>query len=303
MHNERDDALARIIEHQHGVFDGRVLDAIGFTKRERSIRLERRWTTVYENVFRLAGAPVTWRSRLLAAVLAGGPLGAGSHRSASAVWRLPGGAEDLQELLCRRWRRTKHAGLVVHETHVLSPLDVTCVDAIPVTTVERTLLDLGAVRPPAVVEAAVEAALRRDLTTLDALEETLRRLGRRGRNGVGVLRAILAARTVDRALTESEMELRLLQVLRRNLLPEPVTQFEIWRDGRLVARVDAAFVEWRIALEYESFTHHTGKAALVRDSARRNEIVACGWKPISVTWEDLRTGGRQVCAAIRAARP
>lgn len=302
--NDRDRDLARITERQHGVFDRRVIDELDFTRGERSRRIARgAWTPLYDGVFLLDGVPITWRSRLLGAVLAGGPAAAASHRSGTAVWDLPGGDRRIQELMCRRWRRTKHDGLVVHESEVLAAADVTIVDAIPVTTVERTLLDLGAVRSPTTVELAVEAALRRELTTLDALEATLHRLGRRGRNGAGVLRAILGVRTVDRALTESEMELRLLQVLRRNGLPEPVTQYEIRDGGRFVARVDAAYVDWRIALEYESFAHHTGRAALVRDSARRNQIVAVGWKPISVTWDDLIGGGHHVCAAILAARP
>ena len=196
----------------------------------------------------------------------------------------------------------RHDGLIVHESTVLTAHDVAVVGVIPTTTVERTLLDLGAVRPPATVELAVEAALRRELTTIDALERTLRRLGRRGRNGAGVLRSVLGLHTVDRTLTESEMELRLLQLLRRNGLPEPVTQYEIRVGGRFVARVDAAYVDWKIALEYESVAFHTGREALVRDSARRNQIVAVGWKPIAVTWADVVSGGHQVCAAITAAR-
>jgi hypothetical protein len=41
---------------------------------------------------------------------------------------------------------------------------------------------------------------------------------------------------------------------------------------------------------------------LLRDSARRNAVVAAGWLPIAVTVEDLRTGGHAVCGAIRRTR-
>ena len=98
------------------------------------------------------------------------------------------------------------------------------------------------------------------------------------------------------------MEMRLLQVLRSRNLPAPVTQYEIREGSRFVARVDAAYPDLRIALEYESFDWHTGKAALVRDSARRNAVVAAGWLPISVTAEDLRTGGAIVCEQILRIR-
>ncbi len=51
------------------------------------------------------------------------------------------------------------------------------------------------------------------------------------------------------------------------------------RDGRLVARADFAYPDLKIAIEYDSYAHHVGKEALVRDSARRNAVVALGWLP------------------------
>ncbi|MFA5883335.1 MAG: hypothetical protein WDA60_05755 [Acidimicrobiia bacterium] len=298
-----DQALAAAAERQHGVFAVPLLDALGFTHHQRCSRVDRGlWIAHFAGVYRMAGAPVTWRGTLLAAVLAGGPKAVASHRSGAGVWGLDGGDRHRQEILCPRWRRDQHPGLVVHESKALDARDVTVVDAIPTTTVERTLLDLGAVRHPLTVERAVETALRKELTTLPDLRATLRRLGRKGRNGAGVLRRILDDRDPDRRLTESEMEMRMLQVLRAHGLPEPIPQFEIRHQGRFVARVDAAYPDLRIALEYESFEWHTGKAALVRDSTRRNAVVGAGWLPIAVTWEDLRSGGQRVCDEVLRAR-
>jgi len=192
--------------------------------------------------------------------------------------------------------------VIVHATKMLDLRDVTVIDGIPATTIERTLLDLGAIRHPLTVERAVETSLRKELTTLPDLRATVRRLSARGRNGVGVLRRIIDERDPGRRLTESAMEMRLLQALRANGLPEPVTQYEIREHGRFVARVDAAYPELRIALEYESLDWHTGKAALLRNSKRRTAVVAVGWLPIAVTVDDLRSGGSQVCTEIRRIR-
>ncbi len=96
------------------------------------------------------------------------------------------------------------------------------------------------------------------------------------------------------------METRLLQMLRQNGLPDPVPQYEIYLGTRFVARVDFAYPDWRVAIEYESYQEHTGKAALIRDNPRRNAIISAQWKPIGVTPEDVRTGGQRVCAEIRA---
>jgi hypothetical protein len=153
---------------------------------------------------------------------------------------------------------------------------VTVVDAIPGMTIERTLLSLGAVLPSSVVELALDAALRRELTTLDQVRSTLRRLGRPGRNGAGVLRHLVDRHDSETAITESVMETRLQQLLRRHALPMPIFQYEVRSGNRFVARVDAAYPECRVAIEYDSCEHHTGRAALVRDSPRRNALVGIG---------------------------
>jgi hypothetical protein len=235
---------------------------------------------------------------VLAAVWAGGTRGMAARRSAASIWGVPGGDRRIQEVLCARWRRARHEGLVVHETKLLEAFDVAVVDGIPVTSIERTLLDLGAIRSPAVVELAIETALRRELTTVDRLWGLLSRVGQRGRNGTGTLRAILDARAPERKITDSTPEALMLQTVRRHGIPEPVPQFEVWHDGRLVARVDGALPQGRIAFEYESFQEHTGKAALVRDSRRRNDLIKIGWLPIAVTWPDLESGGLVVCSQV-----
>jgi very-short-patch-repair endonuclease len=295
--------LAELVATQHGVFMLSQAIELRFSRNARAHRIvQGRWEQMYLGVYRIHGVPASWKGSLLAACWAGGGSGTASHRSAAALWDLPGRRTDLQEIICRRWRRNKHDGLIVHETSPLRPSDITEVDGIPVTTVEHTLMALGAVCSPTVVELALDAALRRELTTLDSVTCLVRELGRQGRNGVGVLRAVLDLRDSSTAVPESVMETRLKQLLRRHGLPEPVFQFEIRHDGQFVARVDAAYPDQRIAIEYESYEHHTGRLALVRDSTRRNALVAIGWQTISVTGEDIRLGGDRVVAHLRAAQ-
>ena len=104
-------------------------------------------------------------------------------------------------------------------------------------------------------------------------------------------------------MSGSERERLLLRLLRRHGFPKPTPQLEIRDgDGRLVARPDFAYPDLKIAIEYESYRHHVGKAALVRDTARRNAVVALGWAPIAATAEDLRTGGHQLASDLWRAR-
>ena len=78
-------------------------------------------------------------------------------------------------------------------------------------------------------------------------------------------------------------------------------QYEIRIGRTFIARVDAAYPDARIAIEYESYEHHVGRGALVRDSVRRNRLLRAGWTVITVTAEDIRSGGSTIVATIREA--
>ncbi len=299
----RDEVIVQFAARHHGVFTSAHATQVGFTRQQIGRRKKSgRWVHRYLGSYFIAGAPPSWKGDLLAASWAGGFRAVASHRSAAALWNLAGGRHSIAEITCPRWRRARHNGLDVHESRAFDPADATVVDGIPVTTPERTLLDLGAVCHESIVEMALDAAEKRELVTLASVRATLARLGRSGRNGVGTLRRLLDARTPDRKPPESEMETVLLQVIRRNGLPEPVTQYEIRRAGRFVARVDAAYPQWHIAIEYDSYKHHTGRRAIDHDNDRRNNVIAAGWLPVVATAADLRAGGLALCAAIRANR-
>ena len=72
MDHELDRILATFAAQQHAVFTRRDTDALGFTRRQRELRAERgHWLEPFEGVYRIAGAPRTWRAELLCAVFAG----------------------------------------------------------------------------------------------------------------------------------------------------------------------------------------------------------------------------------------
>lgn len=299
---DMDVKLALHAKQHHGLFRTRHAHMAGLTRGQIRHRIVAgRWEQIHRDVFRLAGVPPTWHGEILAACWAGGFRAVASHRCATALFAMPGGDRRLVEIMCPRWRRARHDGLVVHETNSLSVVDMTVIDGIPVTTPARTLFDLGRYRRAGVVELALEHALRRGLVTLPEVDATVRRLGRSGRPGGPVLRQVLAARLPDRRPTESDMETRLLQAIRRSGLPDPVTQYEVWAGARFVARVDLAYPDARIAIEYDSDAFHTGRLATDRDRSRRHLLLAAGWVTVDVGAKDLRNGALAACAAIRRA--
>ncbi|MGY1793699.1 endonuclease domain-containing protein [Geodermatophilus sp. SYSU D00525] len=84
--------------------------------------------------------------------------------------------------------------------------------------------------------------------------------------------------------------------------PEP--QVEVRHAGRFVARVDLAFPEARLAVEYEG-EHHVGGVQIVRDDERRARLRAAGWRVIRLSAADLRAldaAVRRVLAALTATR-
>ncbi len=295
-----DQALTHLTVAQHGVFAAGHARACGFTEKQIEWRISSgEWISVHLNAYRLAGAPITWKGQLLAACWAGGFRAVASHRSAAALYGFAGGRRFVAEITCPRWRRARHDGVEVHETKALGPADITVVDNIPVTTAERTLFDLAAVCSPLVVLMAFDKARRVGLVTYESMQATLRRLARPGRPGVRTLRLVLSWRDPAQAPPESEMETLMLDVIRRHGLPAPVPQFEIYENGRFVARVDAAYPEARIAIEYQSYQEHAEPRPLVRDSRRRNRIKRARWSVIDVTHPELSDGGDDFCGAIR----
>ncbi len=101
--------------------------------------------------------------------------------------------------------------------------------------------------------------------------------------------------------TESDMETMLLQALRRHGLPEPVLQHEIFdAAGHFVARPDAAYLEFKIAIEYDSRQEHSDEFQLARDATRRNRLVAEQYVVMSARHADLKRGGQEICDLIAA---
>jgi very-short-patch-repair endonuclease len=304
MDDHLDARVNRVAEHHHGVFAAHHLRALDVADHVRRHRLETgRWEQVHERVYRVVGNPLTWRGQVLAACWAGGTRAVASHRSGAELRLLPGRSDRIVEITCPRWRRAQHDGLVVHESLVIDDEDTEIVERIPVTTVPRTLFDLAGVVGKDTLDLAVATALRQRSTTHAQLAATLDRLGRRGRRGTTKFRQVLELHARDRAQTESEAEHLVLRLIEKHGLPTPVPQFEIRRpDGGLVARVDFAYPDLQIAIEYDSYAHHLGTEAHDHDGTRRNAVLRAGWYPITATAADLRNGGHELALEIADAR-
>jgi hypothetical protein len=302
MLSDEDTELARVASTQHGVFTRADALRAGLSRSQVDRRGTAYWEQIHEGVFRMPGAVPTWRSNLLAACLAAEAKPAAvALRAAAQFYGVPGGRADIVEILCRRWKRAKKSGLIVHESTRFDPIDVITRDGIPIVTPERLVLDLAAIHPfPNYVEMVVQAMRRKRLITYDSTLITFNRLARRGVRGVKATRVALDRWNPTSAPTHSEMETMLIQILRSHGLPEPVTQFKVVdKYGNVVASTDAALPQWKITIEYQSKQEHLDEFQSLQDDRRRNAIIAAGYWPLAARVEDLRAGGDLLVEQIR----
>ena len=69
----------------------------------------------------------------------------------------------------------------------------------------------------------------------------------------------------------------------------------------MVARVDYAYPEARLAIEADGYRWHSGRVRWEQDRARLNELTLLGWRIIHVTWSELIRNPEAVVARIRTA--
>ncbi len=298
----KDRALSDLAARQYGAFSIEQAVGCGLTRRGIEDR-ERRgvYERIYPTVFALAGAPHTWHRATLSVILSIGTPAAASHRSAAYLWGLLPGAGPRIHVVTRRWERRHRLDVRLHESLDLVPTDIVRVAGIPTTTTARTIVDLGAVEPWR-VERALEAAIGSGTVTLQAVDEFVARVARRGRRGVGVIRPLLAARSQWDGATQSDLEDLFRSVLRRVGLPIGISQYRLTDVcGEFVARPDFAYPDQRLVIELDGERFHMDRMAFRSDRRRQNEIELLGWRVLRYTWWDLTTRADDVCSEVRAA--
>jgi hypothetical protein len=188
------------------------------------------------------------------------------------------------------------SGIEVHDAATLKASDVTRVDAIPCTTVPRTLLDLAAVLDRGALERAYEQAEVLRVLDAAAVDDLLARSPRR--QGVAALRAVVQA-AAPLALTRNELEKRFLSVCDAAGIPRPQVNAWVPLDGGGV-EVDFLWPAQRLAVETDGHQVHGTRQAFERDRRRDRRLLLAGWRVVRFTWRQLVSDPDEVAATIRA---
>jgi very-short-patch-repair endonuclease len=252
-------------------------------------------------VYRVSGSPQTWMQSLQAGVWALGKDVVVSHASAARLHGLDGFECDpsVEFTVARRQRNRDLCGLqaTIHSTAVRVNGDLRRVAGLPVTSAERTIIDLaraGVASP--LLESAIDSAIRLRLTTLDHVIERIDQVKGPARSGV--------ARLDELVITSgghSVLERRFLRLVRRAELPAPITQVVHRRDGQHVARVDFLFPEQNVVVEVSGGRGHSTASDRAKDARRRNELQQMGRTVLEFTYEDLMARERYVIDTLRTS--
>ncbi len=280
-----DAEIARIAARQHALVVRDQVLSVGMTDDMIAYRLATgRWVRIASGVYRLAGVPVTWKQRALAACLISGAGAVVSHRSAAVLWGVSGFRPGGLEITVPPGRSGRNSLARVHRSGVAGVR----LHGIPVTRPAQTIADLARVVSGDLLEEAVDDALCRRLCRLEDLPAR------------GKLREVLAAWNGE-GLAEGVAEMRVVRGLLGAGLEPPVRQYEIWHNGVFVARVDLAYPPFRLAMELDGFRWHAGRRKFRSDRMRRNRVEAAGWRLLEAAPEDIDDLVAGAAAIVRRA--
>ena len=227
----------------------------------------------------------------MAAVLAYGPHAVLSHWSAAAHWGI-GAARvkyDVTTPHSKRSRKTIRA----HAAR-LHPEDRTVHDGIPITSVERTILDLAATLTKDQITYLIEEADRRQRLDINGLDRVIAR--RRRAAGVARLNAVLATYrgTAD---TRSKLERQFRRLIAKAGLPEP--QFNVVVAG---ITVDVFWPHWKLVVELDSEGYHKNPRAFETDRIRDATVQKLDLRVLRVTGDRMGNAPNEVLEDVLALR-
>ena len=257
------DVVGAVVHRQGGVVSRAQLVKAGLTPSAiKHLLSTERLISIYRGVYAFGNPAVSDRGRIVAALLAAGPKALASHWTAAYLYELISTLPAVVDVTMPGRPRRSRPTLTIHRT--TTPMETRRRQGIPVTTPLRTLSDLG---------------FPQDLVG-DALAK---RLIRPEDLGPG------------REPTRSKLERRLLPLIRRAGLPEPLVNHPI---GPYT--VDFVWPEQRVLVETDGYATHGHRAAFERDRARDAALQAAGYVVLRFTHRQVTRRPMVVIAQLAA---
>ena len=273
---------------QHGVIAVHQLLELGLSARAVQKRVAAgRLHRIHHGVYSLVPRELLKREGLyMAAVLACGPGAVLSHRSAARLHGLGNYGNHRIDVTVPKRSHRAHLGVAVHRSTTLTEADFTIVNAIPATTIPRTLFDLGEAITARQLERAFDQADAMQTLDLNEINDQLAR--NPTRPAAKAVNHLLRTHYIGSTPTENEFEDAFLQLTRSLGLPDPTPQFYIDPgDGEPPIRADFAWPHLKIVVETDGRRTHGTRNAFESDRRRDQRLTAAGWRVIRTTWRQL----------------
>jgi predicted transcriptional regulator of viral defense system len=286
--------VGELAARQHGVVAASQLYGIGLSRAAVS-RWSRagRLVRLYPGVYAFGHAILALNGRRMAWVLAAGPDAMLSDRTAGAFHGVFVDHGTRVHVTTPRAGARGLAAFVVHQRR-LDPHDRTELEGIPVTTLERTLIDIAATEHPGRLTKAFERAEELSLLDLDRIRTACDR--NRGQRGVGRVRALLDIyEPRDPRLIRSRLERGMLKLLETNRFPPPLVNLNLhgWE-------ADLHWPERSLVVELDGWQGHRTREAFERDHRRDPDLEARGYRVLRVSYEQFRTDKPAILRALAA---
>jgi hypothetical protein len=261
--------------------------ARGVTERELDWRIDEGLILrEHENVYRHPAVPYSQDVRFLGATLACGSDALLSHRAAAAARRWPNVRRVRPEVTTPHRDLPRVEGITIHRAVRLRPFERDVVRGIPITAPGKTALDLCAVLPFHIAQEVIAETIIVKLLKPEAVLAAIERSGGRGVRGTARLRAI--AETIDELVAlESVLELHGWRALETLPIPAPERQVELVCGDGLRVRMDLAWPDLRLGLDWNGRRWHDTPARRRTTRARHASIENTGWRHLMYGWSDV----------------
>lgn len=290
-----EERIRAVAASQHGLVYRPQLLSLEVSSHEVARRLATgRIEQLHPGVYYLDSVPATWKTAVLAGAIAAGPDALVSHRTAALLWDLDAVFGRMIEVTVPFNEEPEPEGVILHRTRRVNPASV--IHGIPITSPEKSLLDLAGFVPERVLQKAARSAVRKGVTTPGKMDEAIGLYGGRGVKGTRAFRRVVAFVADDQSASVSEIDLRL--IVMDAPVPTPVQQLQVKLPDGSHAYPDFAWPDRMRIVEADGFEAHGTPEQLQHDLRRQNQLMDLGWEIRRFTATDIREKPDEVRAEI-----
>jgi hypothetical protein len=291
-------ALTAILDRQSAVITRGQAHAVGLTDNALRHRLRPGgpWRALLPKVYLAATGEPSGAQLQVAAQLYGGPGAVITGPAAALVHRIraphPAVVDVLVPLTCQRrdagFARLHRTSRMPRQVYRFGPIRY----ALAPRAVSDTALGLTSLRD---VQAVIADAVQRGRCSV---EDLIAELNAGPSNGSALFRRALA--DVAGGI-RSAAEGDLLQLLRKSGLPMPLLNAELYDGATFIARPDAWWPQFGLAVEVDSREWHLSPHDHARTLERQRRMAQHGIIVLPFTPKQIRTNPKEVIAQIRRA--